>query len=205
MPTRNRIKTYVPETYYHIYNRGWNKSELFRDEEDYLCFESLFARHLGPTPSTDALGREYKWLREAIQLNAYCLMPNHFHLLAYQHDNERAISQLMSSVLTAYTMYFNRKYKRRGSLFESTFKAVPIITDEQLMHITRYIHLNHKAYRIWPHSSYHDYLGGTAREWIDAEPILELFPSREKYKEFVDDYEELQRQRDYIKRELAAG
>ena len=110
----------------------------------------------------------------------------------------------MSSVLTAYTMYFNRKYKRRGSLFESTYKAVPIIDDVQLTHITRYIHLNHSKFRTWSHSSYGDYLG-LARQWIVPEPILELFDSKQKYKEFIDDYEAMQRLRDTIKAELANG
>lgn len=203
MPTRNRVKIYVPDMFYHLYNRGWNRSVIFEDDDDYVYFETLLARHLSLTPVQDSKGREYRWLRDEIQLNAYCLMPNHFHMLIYQTDAQ-AISKLTSSVLTAYTMYFNKKYKRRGSLFESTYKAVPIIDDAQLMHITRYIHLNHKKYRTWPHSSYSDYLG-TARQWIEPEPILELFPSKQKYKEFVDDYEEEQRLRDTIKAELANG
>ena len=69
------------------------------------------------------------------------------------------------------------------------------------MHITRYIHLNHSKYRTWVHSSYLDYLGDR-QEWIDTEPILELFPSKEKYEEFVADYETNQRERDDIKQEL---
>ncbi|MFZ2544356.1 MAG: transposase [Candidatus Saccharimonadales bacterium] len=132
MPTRNRVKIYVPNTYYHLYNRGWNRSLIFEEDDDYHYFESLLARHLSPEPVEDSKGRQYRWLRDEIQLNTYCLMPNHFHILIYQTDAQ-AISKLMNSVLTAYTMYFNKKYKRRGSLFESTFKAVPIINDSQLI------------------------------------------------------------------------
>ncbi len=110
----------------------------------------------------------------------------------------------MSSVLTTYTMYFNKKYKRRGSLFESTYKAILITDDSQLMHITRYIHLNHAKYRSWPFSSYGDHLK-IARDWIDTKPILELFTSPQAYREFTDDYEQLQRERDNIKAELANG
>ena len=203
MPTRNRVKVYISDVYYHIYNRGWNRSEIFLDEDDYTYFESLLVRHISTEVRKDRKGREYRWLRPAIQLNAYCLMPNHFHMLVYQTD-ESGISQLMSSVLTAYTMYFNKKYKRRGSLFESTYKAVLIADDVQLMHITRYIHLNHAGYRTWPHSSYDDYLSN-ARDWVDPTQILALFGSKQRYKEFVDDYEELQRERDRIKAELANG
>jgi len=201
MPTRNRVKIYVPDVHYHIYNRGWNRSKIFQDEEDYRYFESLLSRHLSTEKQKDSKCREYRWLRPTIRLKAYCLMPNHFHMLVYQTE-ESGISQLMSSILTAYTMYFNKKYKRRGSLFESTYKAVLITEDPQLMHITRYIHLNHAKFRTWPYSSYQDYLG-TFRDWIDPASILELFSSKKQYEEFVDDYEELQRERDSVKAELA--
>lgn len=73
--------------------------------------------------------------------------------------------------------------------------------DVQLMHITRYIHLNHSKYDDWPHSSYGDYLNNP-RPWVDATPILGLFASKQDYKEFVSDYEEIQRERDTIKSEL---
>lgn len=201
MPTKNRVKVYVADYYYHLYNRGWNRTDIFKDEDDYACFERLLARHLSPAPVIDTKGREYRHLRNSMDLVAYCLMPNHFHMLVYQKD-DHAISQLMSSVLTAYTMYFNRKYKRRGSLFESTYKAVPILEDAQLLHITRYIHLNHSSYRTWPYSSYGDYLE-MSREWVYPDTILELFNSKLLYKEFVDDYEAMQRERDRIKAELA--
>lgn len=201
MPTRNRVKVYVPEMYYHLYNRGWNRTEIFREDDDYEYFEWLLARHLSPDPVKDAKGREFRHLREDADLVAYCLMPNHFHMLVYQRD-DHTIAQLMSSVLTAYTMYFNKKYKRRGSLFESTYKAVPILKDTQLMHITRYIHLNHSDFRSWRYSSYKDYLQ-IPREWIDPKNILELFDLKEQYERFVDDYESMQCERDRIKAELA--
>ena len=201
MPTKNRVMVYVADAYYHLYNRGWNRTEIFREDEDYRYFEWLLARHLSPEPAQDSKGREYRHLKPDIDLVAYCLMPNHFHILAYQRDG-LAIARLMGSMLTAYTMYFNRKYRRRGSLFESTYKAVPIIDDVQLMHITRYIHLNHPSYRTWSFSSYSDYLGAS-RIWVEPANILELFVSKQQYKEFVDDYESMQRERNKIKAELA--
>ncbi|MFZ2544652.1 MAG: transposase [Candidatus Saccharimonadales bacterium] len=203
MPTRNVVKIYVPDSYYHIYNRGWNLTEIFLDEEDYSYFERILERHLSLKPRQDSRGREYAHFFPIIQLNAYCLMGNHFHMLVYQ-QNEHAIADLMKSILVAYTFYFNKKYKRRGALFESTYKAVLIREDIQLMHITRYIHLNHNSYQFWQHSSYQDYLSDEPREYINPRPILELFASRKQYEEFVADYEELQRERDTIKRELSA-
>jgi putative transposase len=161
-------------------------------------------RSFAPEVVEDGRGRPYRNFYPAMHLNAYCLMGNHFHLLIYQFD-EKALSIAMKSILTSYSMYFNRKYKQRGSLFESTYKAVPITEDSQLMHITRYIHLNHSNYGSWSHSSYQDYINGRCRSWIDSSLILDLFTSTEQYVEFVSDYEDLQRERDIIKKELAAG
>lgn len=206
MPTKNIVKQYLPQAYYHVYNRGWNLTDIFIGDEDFIFFESLIARHLSPTPVADSRGRYFRHYYDDIHLMAYCLMPNHLHLLVYQYDKERAISSLMSSVLTSYTMYFNQKYGRRGSLFESTYKAVTVTSNEQLLHITRYIHLNHPDFRSWDWSSYQDYLWPESRrEWIDTSRVLKLFTSTDKYQEFVDDYESLQRQREEIKKELASS
>lgn len=204
MPGKNTHKVFIEDHFYHIYNRGWNRNEIFLDKSDYVCFERLLERHLSTDPVVDGRGRDYVHLRPQIDLNAYCLMPNHFHLLVFIRS-ESAATKLMSSLMTAYTMYFNRKYKRRGPLCENRFKAVPIIADDQLMHITRYIHLNKADYKTWPHSSYADYLVDQPRDWLAPEPILELFSSQQQYIEFVDDYADLQRERDSIKRELADG
>lgn len=203
MPTRNVVKIFVPESYYHVYDRGWNLTKLFLDEEDYAFFEYILARHLSPDPVKDRKGREYLHFYPTIQLNAYCLMGNHFHMLVYQQE-EHAMTDLMKSILVAYTTYFNKKYHRRGALFESTYKAVLISRDDQLMHITRYIHLNHASYRTWRHSSYLDFLSETPRSFIDAAPILDLFSSPQEYAAFVADYEQLQRERDTIKHSLSA-
>lgn len=200
MPTKNTLKIYAPDSYYHVYNRGWNRGEIFLEEEDYAYFEWLLARSLSEEEIMVGT-RPCKNFRESLSLNAYCLMPNHFHLLIFQRE-EDAMARFVKSLGAAYTAYFNKKYKRRGGLFESRYKAVLIQRDNQLQHITRYIHLNHKAFRTWPHSSYQDYLGD-ARPWLTTQPILELFNNRNAYKQFVDDYEDMQRSLEQIKRELA--
>lgn len=203
MPNKNTVKVFVPNTYYHVYNRGWNLGKIFFETEDYEHFEYILARYLSDEPVKDSRGREFSQYYPDIELVAYCLMGNHYHLLFYQRD-EATLSKIMTSVATAYTAYFNKKYRRRGSLFESTYKAVPILEDIQLIHITRYIHLNHVRYATWPHSSYSDYLT-IPRNWVYPNSILELFASKEQYEEFVSDYEELQRERDAIKQDLADG
>lgn len=192
---------FVPNSYYHVYNRGWNLGNIFIDDADRYYFENLLARHLSPEQGKDDTGRLFKHFYPDVHLIAYCLMGNHFHMLFYQYDDESAITRFMTSLITAYTAYFNKRHKRRGSLFESTYKAVWIENDIQLMHITRYIHLNHSKYRTWEHSSYQDYMG-ICRDWIDAKSILGLFSSSAVYEEFVSDYEDEQRERDSIKREL---
>jgi hypothetical protein len=201
MPGRNIVKYYVPQTFYHLYNRGIDRQVIFHDQADYIHFEWLLERTLSPDLSKDAKGREYTRLHGEVELNAYCLLSNHFHLLCYQEGVE-GIVRLMRSVLTAYTMYYNKKYHRRGPLFENSYRAVEIIRDDQLQHITRYIHLNHREFRTWPHSSFHDYLS-TTRAWILPKRILELFDDVPQYKEFVLDYEENQHELDKLKAELA--
>ncbi len=201
MPTKNVVKTFVPDAFFHIYNRGWNLGKIFMDDQDRRHFEMLLARHMSPEVVKDNDGREFKHFYADVHLVAYCLMGNHFHLLLYQYDDQTAITRLMTSLITAYTAYFNKRHNRRGSLFESTYKAVWIGHDSQLIHTTRYIHLNHSRYRTWPYSSYGDYLG-SPRPWIDSSRILKLFPSVEAYQQFVDDYEDIQRERDDIKGEL---
>lgn len=200
MPTRHIVKIYVADHYYHVFNRGVNLSKIFVDEQDYRYFESLLARHLYSEPSNDKASKAYRDYSADVQLNAYCLMGNHFHLLLHQ-STEIGVRALMTSVLTAYTMYFNCRHGRRGPLFESTFKAVIILEDSQLMHISRYIHLNHSNYRTWPHSSYKDYIN-SCRKWVNPKPIIELFGNRDRYIEFVADYEDMQRERDEIKHDL---
>src|SRR6185369_10812254 len=161
----------------------------------------LLERSLSPDPAKDPKGREYLWLGNDLELNAYCLMPNHFHLLCYQYSVD-GVTKLMRGTCTAYTMYFNKKYKRRGPLFENSYRAVPILRNEQLQHISRYVHLNHKDFRRWPYSSLGDYLN-SARPWVSPLRILELFDNTKQYHDFVLDYEQAQRELETLKRELA--
>ena len=133
-----------------------------------------------------------------ITLVSHCLMPNHFHFLIRQTDAD-AIDRFMNSLCTRYTMYFNKKYKRIGPLFQSVYKAVMVTTDEQLKHLTRYIHRNpiHKgSYKEIPsrilatyqYSSYPEFLGLRTTEWIHAEKILAYFGNNtQSYQSFVED------------------
>lgn len=202
MPSKNSRKVYIPDSYYHIYNRGLDKKTIFLDRQDYSVFLSLIKRYLDNEPAKDLKGRDYPWLHEDIELVAFCLMPNHFHLLVYQIKEDSA-HQLLKNVSGSYTAYFNKKYKRIGPLFQDRFKAVLIQRDEYLQHISRYIHLNPASYRSWEFSSLPYYLGTKRANWIRPDRIMELFSSVAEYKDFVVDYEDYKLTLDSLKSELA--
>jgi putative transposase len=157
MPSRNLVKIYISDSYYHIYNRGANKQDIFLEPQDYAVFLNLLKRYLRRQPEKDNKGREYESFYDILELLAFCLMPNHFHLFVYQHRPD-AITQLLRGVATSYTGYFNKKYKRTGPLFGDRFKASLINDDDYLLHITRYIHLNAANYKKYEWSSLPYYL-----------------------------------------------
>jgi putative transposase len=200
MPSRNRVKEYE-EGYYHLYNRGVNKQIVFRDQEDYAVFLNLLKRYLDDRPVKDNKGREYEWLHDRLELLAFCLMPNHWHLLIYQHDKE-AMTRLMRGVATSYTTYFNKKYKRIGPLFQERFKASRIDRDDYLQHISRYIHLNPDDYKNWEFSSLPYYLRAKNAGWVRPVRILEIFEGS-NYEQFVTDYEDHKKMLDTVSAYLA--
>lgn len=120
----------------------------------------------------------------------------------YQID-EGAISTIMRGVMTSYSRYFNHKYDRSGPLFETRYKSSRISNDSYLMHISRYIHLNHRDWRTWQWSSCGAYANRRYPEWLKAGRVEVLFSSTAEYLKFVEDYEDEQRMRDQIKHELA--
>lgn len=98
-----------------------------------------------------------------VEIIAYCIMPTHIHLILCQLKDE-GISIYMKNLLNSYTRYFNIKNNRKGPLWQGRFKSILIQTDEQLLHLTRYIHLNPTSDNLvdkpenWKYSSYHEYL-----------------------------------------------
>jgi putative transposase len=202
MPSKYRVKEYAEDTYYHVFNRGVEKRTIFKDDQDYAVFLNLLKRYLSDKPEKDKHGREYPHLNKVVQLNAFCLMPNHFHLLVFQLNPE-GMTKLMQGVCTAYTMYFNRKYKRVGPLFQGRFKASRITEDVYLQHITRYIHLNPEDYKGWKYSSLPYYLGEKHAEWIRVDLIMGIFTGVGGYKNFLADYTEYRQILKEIKHELA--
>lgn len=217
MPARNAIKQYIANSYYHIYNRGVEKRDIFLDEQDCGVFLSYIKEYLLPKNEGELLKRlaeptvthsEKDKILKLLRLNnfateikliAYCLMPNHFHFLIKQ-NNASSIDKFMNSLATRYTMYFNHKYKRVGSLYQSVYKAVLIKNDDHLLHLTRYIHKQAlpptssqgEALKGYP-SSYSEYIGKRKTEWLFPDEILKFFSDKTpqlSYKSFVSSQEE---------------
>ncbi len=200
MPAKNSIKTYLEEAFYHLYNRGVEKRNIFLDDRDYKVFLNLLANYLQPVPVTKSKPKDkIKNLANEIDLLLYCLMPNHFHLLVKQHTKD-GITKLIRRVCTTYTLYFNDRYSRIGTLFQGKYKAVMVQSDEKLIHLSRYIHLNPTEIPEtdpfnYPYSSIRDYLSKTKSDWLKPEEILNSFESNRKtaplsYESFIKDFQQ---------------
>ena len=213
MPAKNTNKLYVANSYYHLYNRGVEKRKILLDKQDYAVFLSYIKQYLLPkdikTLQKKLSDPKTKWTEKdkilrvlrmnnfcnEITLHAYALMPNHFHLLIWQ-ASELAIDKFMNSLGTRYTMYFNRKYKRVGTLYQSVYKAVRVESDVQLLHLTRYIHRNPVSLQgealrrltEYP-TSYSDYVGERETLWVHTKGILKYFSIKNPsltYRSFVE-------------------
>lgn len=202
MPRRNVIRLDAPDSYYHVYARGNSRHRIFLDEQDYIAFLKLLERYLSPEEAKNPFGVSYPNFYNRVDLLAYCIMPNHFHLLVYQRQ-PKDLTALMQSIMTSYSRYFNARYKRSGPLFESRFRASLITDDAYLEHITRYIHLNPRLWRDYEYSSLPYYLQRDEVSWVRPERILSLFDSPAAYETFVADYEENKKMLDILKKELA--
>ena len=202
MPSRNVLKVDVPENYYHIYARGNSRGKVFPEAEDYAYFVELLKRYLSAEEVHDPYGGSYPNFYNKIELIAYCLMPNHFHLFVYQHQ-QGAMSALMRSLMTSYSRYFNKKYQRSGPLFESRYKASMISDDAYLQHITRYIHLNPRQWRSHEWSSLQYFLQQQSETWIRPKRIISMFNSSDEYLQFIEDYTSHKQMLDILKHELA--
>lgn len=192
-----RVTPLVNYEFYHIFNRGVEKRSIFSQKWDYKRFVKTlyYYQFLGPKPSFSKFSKSNSNLfkpseeNKRVEIICYCLMPNHFHFLVKQLK-ESGISNFVGQLSNSYTKYFNTKYERVGSLLQGPFKAVTIETDEQLVHVSRYIHLNPIASGLvknleeYQWFSYPEYINHPTI--CSVSEILNFFPSKEKYKEFVE-------------------
>jgi REP element-mobilizing transposase RayT len=194
---KNRdYKKFTSGNIFHIYNRGNNKEKIFFDEQDYRAFLFRFGLCLGFTEKE--LNKEkltsmpYSRIRinnsakNNFKLHAFCLMPNHFHLLIEQ-VGDVPISSLMLKLCTSYARYINKKYERSGHIFQDCFKAVLIENNPQLMWTSSYIHMNpvkdkiakHPAEYLW--SSYNDYASNRNLSIVNKEFLLSTFGDQKSF------------------------
>lgn len=193
-----RIIPFVNGEFYHLYNRGLNKQNIFNSARDYSRFIQTFHYYQIQNPKPKFSNyRASKMFqinenRKIVEIIAYCLMPNHFHLLVRQ-SKDGGISEFMRKFIHSYTKYRNVKNKLQGPLFQGIFKAVRVESEEQLLHLSRYIHLNplvsflSKDLNTYPWSSYPAYIGLTKNSEINPQEILNFFKTPREYKKFVLD------------------
>jgi len=206
---------------YHIFNRSIADFIIFNDRRDYqrmlmlfFYFQienppskfSYFIRHkatadLGFFQVFDEIANDQD---KNVQIIAYCLMPTHIHMILKQLK-DKGISTYLSNISNAYARYFNICHRRKGPLWEGEFKNVLVENNDQLLHLTRYIHLNPVTASLvekpedWSYSSYLEYLGrDNIHQFCNYENILEIDPK--KYQAFVEDRIDYQKELAKIKK-----
>lgn len=238
MPIRKT--KFLNNHFYHIYNRGVDKREIFLEASDYFRFlhdlyefndknstplhiGRKFNQETGRDPSSAKLttsSRSTDRKRDLlVEIVCFVLIPNHFHFILRQLQENGVV--LFMRKLGGYSYFFNKKYERSGTLFQGRFKSILIDSDEYLMHLSRYIHLNslemiekdwrekgiedkEKAQEFlgnYRWSSYLDYIGKeNYPSLINKQPILEYFDDFQEYKRFVEEYsfENLDEIKDFI-------
>lgn len=206
----------VNDHYYHVFSRSIAKYVIFNDEEDYLRFMELLNLYrfadfnykyskfisLEISHQKGIIENLQKTNNFLVKIISFCLMPTHIHLLLKQNSDD-GISKFMSRILNSYTRYFNIKHGRKGPLYEGPFKSVLVKTDEQLLHLTRYHHLNPSSAGIvnnpfdWPYSSLREYCDEGENGFCDFRELINMLPKQ--YKKFVLDQKSYQRELSIIK------
>jgi len=172
--------------YYHSFNRGNNRQQIFHEESDYLYLIAIFKKN---TRRFDVL------------IVAYCLMPNHYHLLLRQ-NGEQPISRFIQSTFQSYAQRYNNRYERSGRLFENPRAPKHIAKVSYLFSVCRYIHRNPleaglvKQLVDWPYSNYPEFIGERKGNFYPGDLLEEWFASPIEYKKFVESENEDDRQID---------
>jgi len=176
MPSRR--PEYVRGQFYHFYNRGAHRLSLFREPDNYVFVLRKvkgYCRELGLAPI------------------AYCLMPNHYHLLVRQ-DGEEPARLLSQRVFNSYSKAYNTRYAHSGTLFEGSYKVKLVGQERYLEHLCRYIHANPVIHGVvdavadWPYSNYLEWVGERAGTLVDRQFVDARFPDPAAYRGYVAEY-----------------
>lgn len=209
----------IDNSVYHVFNKSIAGYKIFNERKEFTRMLNIVKHYQFENPpikfskflrGDEDFSDKIKTLsvnpdnQMLVKIVAYCIMPTHIHLIL-QQLKDNGISKFTSNILNSYTRYFNLKYKRKGPLWEGRTKRVLVESDEQLLHLTRYIHLNPvTAYLVdsaekWHSSSYNEYISsGEAKNKICSfKEILDIKPHR--YKTFVEDQKSYQRELAKIK------
>ena len=194
--------------YSHIYNKGVEDRIIFNDEADYQVFLSFLEGYLTPPADPETTkkaftvnGRVFRGIPHQpknyfnkVKLIAYCLMPSHFHLALHQ-ATPGSVENFIRSLCTRYSIYFNKKYQRTGTLFGGRYKFSWIKDAPSLRLLTRYFH------QAGDSSSYPEYLGKRITPWVDTNVVLSLQKhSRSSYQDFVEKYQLNQKEKDLLEK-----
>lgn len=206
---------------YHIINRGIASQPIFKNKKNYERALNIFFYYqnrnvpikyshfiVEPKEKKEKIIQKLTLKKDFLaEVIAYCLMPNHFHFLLKQKINN-GISKLLANFTNSYVHYFNSKNERKSHLFQGRFQAVRIETEEQLLHVSRYIHLNpYSSYVVkdleslanYPFSSLPEYLEKADSEVCQKQAVLSCFKNRSQYKQFVFNQADYQKRLDQIK------
>lgn len=211
-----RRKEYLASgEYYHIFNRSVAKQPIFHSKYDYLRLIKLinfyrfkennvkFSRFLNLNRQLRAQYLDSLYMtNEKVEILCFALMPNHYHFILKQIE-ENGISSFIRIIQNSYAKYYNIKNDRSGALFLAPFKSVRIESEEQLIHTSRYIHLNpltgyliKESYELeqYPYTSFKDYLSEFPRKFVSTQSIMSLFTNNDAIKSFT--YDRISYQRD---------
>lgn len=186
-----RKTVFADGEFYHLYNRGVDKRDVFLDKWDIERFFTSMKEFnaLDPIGSIyeNSFRKEKSSAKKLVDFIAYCVNPNHYHFILRQ-VTEKGIEKFLHRLGTGYTKYFNNKYKRNGVLFQGRFKSVHVDTNEYLLHLSSYVNLNNRVHKIvskLSKSSWEEYLNG--REGLCTKNlILKQFKEPPEYKEFAE-------------------
>lgn len=201
MPYTNKIKNYKENNVYHLYARGINKMDIFKDVDDYRFFIYLLKKYLTENFKEKKLiqGEEMyipvNSVYGLVELQAYALMPNHFHILLKNVDG-KGITMLMQRIMPQYTAFFNNKHKRQGPLIHGGTRAVRILNDNVHFHVLRYIHLNPLKAKLikkpidYEYSSYKNYLYNKSNSFVTVKEHLQRSTDWENIDKYAKDYKD---------------
>lgn len=188
MPSRNQQKPSHGEGLFHVYSRGFDRRPIFGSAVDSREFLQCFRRYLCTDGTQrDRSRRAYRHLDNEGAVLAYCLMPNHFHLVIHQR-RPFGMAHLMRPAITGYVMYYNRRHGRSGRLFESVYKASPIDDHRYAKAAIAYVHSNHPEDPGFELCSHDFYTGHERPDWIDTKAGLAVFGGPRAYERFLAGY-----------------